>query len=64
MGGGRRPVSARCVVRRSPTSMDGRWATVVCVHDRKMKEPWCLVASESKVGTRTLIRYYGTTLGD
>ena len=31
--------------------------TVVCVHAREMKEPWCLVASESKVGTRPLIRY-------
>ena len=37
--------------------------TVVCVHDRKMKEPWCLVASESKIGTRTLIRYYGKRWG-
>ena len=37
---------------------------VVCVHDRKMKEPWCLVASESTVGTRTLIRYYGKRWGD
>ena len=36
---------------------------MVCVHDRKMKEPWCLVASESKVGTRTLIRYYGKRWG-
>ena len=36
---------------------------VVCVHDRKMKEPWCLVASESTVGTRTLIRYYGKRWG-
>ena len=31
--------------------------------NRKMKEPWCLVASESKVGTRTLIRYYGKRWG-
>ena len=37
--------------------------TVVCVHDREMKEPWCLVASESKVGTRTQIRYYGKRWG-
>ena len=37
--------------------------TVVCVHDRQMKEPWCLVASESKVGTRTLIRYDGKRWG-
>ena len=37
--------------------------TVVCVHDRKMKEPWCLVSSEPRVGTRTLIRYYGKRWG-
>ena len=37
--------------------------TVVCVHDRQMKEPWCFVASESKVGTRTLIRYDGKRWG-
>ena len=36
---------------------------VVCVHERKMKEPWCLVASESAVGTRTLIRYYAKRWG-
>ena len=32
---------------------------VVCVHDQKMDEPWCLVASEASVPTRVLIRYYG-----
>ena len=37
--------------------------TVVCVHDREMKEPWCLVTSEPKIGTRTLIRYYGKRWG-
>ena len=37
--------------------------TVVCVHDRAMKEPWCLVASERRVGTRTLIRYYAKRWG-
>jgi len=37
---------------------------VVCVHDRKMDEPWCLVASEATVPTRVLIRYYGQALGD
>ena len=36
---------------------------VVCVHDKGMKEPWCLVASEGKVATRTLIRYYGKRWG-
>ena len=36
---------------------------VVCVHDRKMDEPWCLVASEGTVPTRGLIRYYGKRWG-
>ena len=35
---------------------------VVCVHDRKMDEPWCLVASEATVPTPVLIRYYGEML--
>ena len=37
--------------------------TVVCVQDREMKEPWCLVSSERTVRTRTLIRYYGKRWG-
>ena len=36
---------------------------VVCVHDRKMDEPWCLVASEATVPTPVLIRYYGKRWG-
>ena len=36
---------------------------VVCVHDRKMDEPWCLVASDATVPTRVLIRYYGKRWG-
>ena len=36
---------------------------VVCVHAKEMKEPWCLVASDEKVATRTLIRYYGKRWG-
>ena len=36
---------------------------VVCVHDRKMDEPWCLVASEGTVPTPVLIRYYGKRWG-
>ena len=37
--------------------------TVVCVQDKEMKEPWCLVASDRKVATRTLIRYYAKPWG-
>ena len=36
---------------------------VVCVHDRKMDEPWCLAASEATVPTPVLIRYYGKRWG-
>ena len=36
---------------------------VVCLQDKGMKEPWCLVASERCVGTRTLIRYYAKRWG-
>ena len=34
-----------------------------CVYDRKMDEPWCLVASEATVPTPVLIRYYGKRWG-
>ena len=37
--------------------------TVVCVQDREMKEPWCVVSSERTVRTRTLIRYDGKRWG-
>jgi hypothetical protein len=38
-------------------------ATVVCVHDKDMKEPWCLVASDPKAKARTLIDYYAKRWG-
>ena len=37
--------------------------TVVCVHANAMAEPWCVVASEQKMATRTLIRYYAKRWG-
>ena len=36
---------------------------VVCVHAKAMAEPWCVVASEQKMATRTLIRYYAKRWG-
>ena len=36
---------------------------VVCVHAKAMKESWCVVASEEKIATRTLIRYYAKRWG-
>lgn len=38
-------------------------ATVVCVQDKGMKEPWCLVASDREAKARTLISYYGKRWG-
>lgn len=32
--------------------------TVVCVHAKAMKEPWCLVASDPTAPNRTLINHY------
>jgi hypothetical protein len=33
-------------------------ATVVCVHDKAMAEPWCLAASDPEASAATLIGYY------
>lgn len=38
-------------------------ATVVCLKDKGMKEPWCLVASDPKVSAKTLKSYYGQRWG-
>ncbi len=38
-------------------------ATVVCVHDKDMKEAWCLMASDGKVAGRVLIGYYAKRWG-
>lgn len=32
--------------------------TVVCVHAKDMKEPWCLVVADAQAKARTLINYY------
>jgi hypothetical protein len=38
-------------------------ATVVCVQDKEMKEPWCLVASDREAKARALIGYYARRWG-
>lgn len=45
------------------TAEDYPVATVVCVHDEGMKEPWCLAASDPQGKTRTLINHYGKRWG-
>lgn len=37
--------------------------TVVCVHAKGMKEPWCLAASDPEEKARTLINYYAKRWG-
>ena len=32
--------------------------TVVCVHEKDMKEPWCIAASDPQAKARTLINHY------
>ena len=59
-------VSGRSRTLRRATVTDAHErpvGTVVCVHAKAMKESWCVVASEDKIGTRTLIRYYGKRWG-
>jgi len=38
-------------------------ATVVCLQDKAMQEPWCLVASDPKAGSRELAKLYGQRWG-
>lgn len=38
-------------------------ATAVCVQDKGMKEPWCLVASDPEVSAKTLKAYYAQRWG-
>lgn len=38
-------------------------ATAVCVQDKGMKEPWCLVASDPMVSAKTLKAYYAQRWG-
>ena len=37
--------------------------TVVCVHAKDMKEPWCLAASDAKAAARIVIGYYAKRWG-
>ncbi len=37
--------------------------TVVCVHAKKMKEPWCLVSSDGDAKAREIINYYAKRWG-
>jgi len=38
-------------------------ATVVCVQDKAMKEPWCLVASDPEASAKALKHHYGQRWG-
>ena len=60
LSGGR---ARRLVGARVTDAHEWPVGAVVCVHDRKMDEPWCLVASDAKVPTPVLIRYYGKRWG-
>jgi len=38
-------------------------ATVVCVHDKGMKEAWCIVASDKEATGREIVKYYSKRWG-
>lgn len=38
-------------------------ATVVCVQDKAMDEPWCLVSSDAEASAKVLKKYYGQRWG-
>jgi len=47
------------LLRNPKVTLDGcEVPVVVCVHDKGMKEPWCLVASDSQLKTREVINGY------
>jgi len=37
--------------------------TLVCVHDKKMKEPWCIVSSEADISGSGLVKWYSKRWG-
>lgn len=38
-------------------------ATLACVHDRGMKEPWCLVSSEEEISGSGMVKWYSKRWG-
>jgi hypothetical protein len=58
-------VGGRARTLRAAAVTEDRYpvATVVCVHARDMKEPWCLAASDSAAKGQALIRLYGKRWG-
>jgi len=47
------------LLRNALVTLDGyKVATVVCVHEKGMKEPWCLVSNEVKITARAMIAGY------
>ena len=49
---------ARTLRRAAVTAERYPVATVVCVHDKDMAEPWCLAASDPEASAATLIGHY------
>ncbi len=55
------PLSGRAtLVKNARVTMDQfEVPAVVLVHDKRMKDPWCLATSRSDLNTREVIRLYG-----
>lgn len=54
---------ARTLRGASVTAEEYPVATVVCVHAKGMKEPWCLASNLTEVSARTVIDYYAKRWG-
>jgi len=37
--------------------------TIVCVQDKKMKEPWCIVSSDGEISGSGIVKWYGKRWG-
>lgn len=37
--------------------------TVICVHDKNMKEPWCIVSSDRNISGSAIVKWYGKRWG-
>lgn len=54
---------ARTLRGASVTADHYRVATVVCVHAKAMKEPWCLAVSDPAARAAVVVKYYGKRWG-
>lgn len=57
--------TGRIKTLRHPTVTCGKYEvpTLVCIHDRNMESPWCIVSSDDKISGSSLVRWYSKRWG-